>query len=102
MVTDALFSPDSCSIEARECVGRPEIRSDKVGSEVDQCPELLDGQAISNALYGMQMLGASEESRGLAVALSRKVAEAPWSGAEWLVALRFDNPRATVLVLSLG
>ena len=30
------------------------------------------------------------------------VAEAPWSGAEWAVALRFDNPRATVLVLLLG
>ena len=31
-----------------------------------------------------------------------KVAEAPWSVAEWAVALRFDNPRATVLVLVLG
>ena len=30
------------------------------------------------------------------------VAEAPWSVAEWAVALRFDNPRATVLVLLLG
>ena len=31
-----------------------------------------------------------------------KVAEAAWSGAEWAVAPRFDNPRATVLVLLLG
>ena len=31
-----------------------------------------------------------------------KVAEAPWSGAEWAVALRFDHPRATVLVLLLS
>ena len=31
-----------------------------------------------------------------------QVAEAPWSVAEWSVALRFDNPRATVLVLLLG
>ena len=31
-----------------------------------------------------------------------EVAEAPWSGAEWAVALRFDNLRATVLVLLLG
>ena len=31
-----------------------------------------------------------------------KVAEAPWSVAEWAVALRFDHPRATVLVLVLG
>ena len=31
-----------------------------------------------------------------------EVAEAPWSEAEWAVAPRFDNPRATVLVLVLG
>ena len=30
------------------------------------------------------------------------VAEAPWSVAKWAVALRFDNPRATVLMLLLG
>ena len=30
------------------------------------------------------------------------VAEAPWSVAEWSVALIFDNPRATGLVLVLG
>ena len=29
----------------------------------------------------------------------RDVAEAPWSIAEWAAALRFENPRATVLVL---
>ena len=34
--------------------------------------------------------------------MAREVAEAPWSAAEWAVALRFDNPRATVLVLVLG
>ena len=28
----------------------------------------------------------------------REVAEAPWSVAEWAVALRLDNPRATVLL----
>ena len=31
-----------------------------------------------------------------------EVAEAPWSGAEWAVALRFDNLRGTALVLLLG
>ena len=31
-----------------------------------------------------------------------KVAEAPWSGAEWAVPPRFDNPRAPVPVLLLG
>ncbi len=30
------------------------------------------------------------------------VAEAPWSVAEWAVALRFENPRATVPVLVSG
>ena len=36
------------------------------------------------------------------VKLPESVAEAPWSVAEWAVALRFDNSRATVLVLVLG
>ena len=32
-----------------------------------------------------------------------EVAESqPWSAAEWVVALRFDIPRATVQVLVLG
>ena len=31
-----------------------------------------------------------------------EVAEAPWSVAEWAVALRFDIPQATVLVLVFG
>ena len=34
--------------------------------------------------------------------LAWEVAEAPWSVAAWAVALRFDNPRATVLVLLSG
>ena len=33
---------------------------------------------------------------------ANEVAEAPWSVAEWSVALRFENPRATVLVLLLS
>ena len=37
-----------------------------------------------------------------ALETAREVAEAPWSVAEWAVALRFDNPRATLLVLVLG
>ena len=46
-----------------------------------------------------------EDSRaalGLCDELDPEVAEAPWSVAEWAVALRFDNPRATVLVLVSG
>ena len=34
--------------------------------------------------------------------MPKEVAEATWSVAEWAVALRFDNPQATVLVLVLG
>ena len=34
--------------------------------------------------------------------LDNAVAEAPWSVAEWAVALGFDNPQATVPVLLLG
>ena len=43
-------------------------------------------------------------SRSLFVELATAlVAEAPWSvRREWAVALRFDHPRATVLVLVLG
>ena len=36
-----------------------------------------------------------------ACAVLDKVAEAPWSVAEWAVAPRFDIPRATALVLLL-
>ena len=45
------------------------------------------------------------DSLGQEVALvagGAQVAEAPWSGAEWAVALRFDHPRATVLVRLLS
>ena len=45
---------------------------------------------------------ARSELDGLANDTILAVAEAPWSVAEWAVALRFDNPRATVLVLLLG
>ena len=40
--------------------------------------------------YGYDGGDCEDDDRGL-------VAEAPWSVAEWAVALRFDNPRATVL-----
>ena len=40
--------------------------------------------------------------RGDMIANPAKVAEAPWSVAEWAVAPRFNNPRATVPVLLLG
>ena len=46
--------------------------------------------------------GAAVASKAPEVGFLAEVAEAPWSGAEWAVALRFDNPRATVLVLLLS
>ena len=58
--------------------------------------------------WGVRGAGLSEEQQRLRDedAAHRKaladVAEAPWSVAEWAVAPRFDNPRATVLVLVLG
>ena len=45
---------------------------------------------------------AAEPSSALCLAARSSVAEAPWSVAGWDVALRFGNPRATVLVLLLG
>ena len=51
-------------------------------------------------------IAATRELLDAVAALEREtgepVAEAPWSVAEWAVALRFDNPRATVPVLVLG
>ena len=45
---------------------------------------------------------AQEEGVVLPKIDAEKVAEAPWSVAEWAVALRFDNPRAVIPVLLLG
>ena len=45
---------------------------------------------------------AQEEGVVLPKIDAEKVAEAPWSVAEWAVALRFDNLRATVLLRALG
>ena len=46
----------------------------------------------------MKMRFVFDASTGIA----EKVAEAPWSVAEWAVGPRFDKPRATLLVLMLG
>ena len=51
---------------------------------------------------GVETLLAWRHVAGTDYILVLTVAEAPWSVAEWAVALRFDHPRATVLVLSLG
>ena len=57
---------------------------DEEGGEEDAAAEIAD----------------TEDPAGPVAA--EKVAEAPWSVAEWAVALRFDHPRATVLVLLLS
>ena len=71
---------------------------------------LLDTFSLAfnaSGLRGQARLHGVEEPAAAALGRSEvrppaAVAQAPWSEAEWAVALRFDNPRATVLVLLLG
>ena len=58
--------------------------------------------AIVECFRGFLLLLLKPLSLLTASAMPSLVAEAPWSVAEWAVALRFDHPRATVLVLLLG
>ena len=62
---------------------------------------LLRGDRPSQGRLGVHP-GRARRGEGGQRARAAEVAEAPWSVAEWAVALRFDNPRATVLVLLLG
>ena len=59
---------------------------------------------VPYGLGGECVQGASEGDITFEVANPTlyNVAEAPWSVAEWAVALRFNNSRATVLALVLG
>ena len=63
-------------------------------------------QVIAKIRAGQYSLAGAEEDDGAAPVakphVALLVAEAPWSVAGWAVALRFDIPRATVLVLGLG
>ena len=61
------------------------------GLAADNWPSKLDGG-----------LSRRERARERAELGGMEVPEAPWSVAEWAVALRFDNPRATVLVRLLS
>ena len=86
--------------------------------DVNAAAELLtDAAGISAALSaGLGAFGVSGVMSSVAgptpeyyyeppeflLATYATVAEAPWSEAEWAVALRFDNPRATVLLRLLG
>ena len=57
---------------------------------------------ISGARYTLSVPAEAIGGAGETFKLEFYVAEAPWSEAEWAVALRFDNPRATVPLLVLG
>ena len=52
----------------------------------------------ASRLLRLQVWPACVLESSTSPAVEAVVAEAPWSEAEWAVALRFDNPRATVLV----
>ena len=67
--------------------GVPACQQDHTGAAVEREP-------------GVRALGVRE--RALPLRRARAVAEAPWSGAEWAVALRLDYLRATVVVLLLS
>ena len=60
---------------------------------IDSLSVLFEVLAALDAL----VLTSNEDRPRIEVAESQ-----PWSVAEWAVALRFDNPRATVQVLLLG
>ena len=59
-------------------------------------PSLYEVYPCSDGAYGRPAWSSNGERE------DTPVAEAPWSVAEWAVALRLDNPRATVLVRLLG
>ena len=68
---------------------------------LDQCRTYLAGKEQE---LGAKIAQCDERAAELVnLTQQRKVAESqPWSVAEWAVAPRFDNPRATVPVLLLG
>ena len=65
---------------------------------------LEGGRLIDTAhIYGNhRAIGDAIREAGRRGVPRSEVAEAPWSGAEWAVALSFDNPGASVLVMFLG
>ena len=60
----------------------------------------LEQERVLQSSEGRELRRQLEDALGLPG--PGQVAEAPWSVAEWAVALRFDHPRATVPVLLLG
>ena len=90
--------------------GQPGV--DQMGGQMGMPPQ-MGGQQMGGPQTGMpaqmsgQQMGSSMQAQDPGAPPSSSdpfssVAEAPWSVAEWAVALRFDNPRAAVLVLLLG
>ena len=80
------------------------------GSLLEVLVSVSKGLLLRHALYVLSqvmyhprvLVTRYEDEMPLAQPVPLAVAEAPWSVAEWAVAPRFDNPRATVLVLVLG
>ena len=93
-------SPVGYSVLTGRAVPRPpvldnELRTAKAAKQV----AAEDARRQDAGDFQARAFAAAETAQREA---QEEVAEAPWSGAEWAVALRFDNPRATVLVLVLG
>ena len=60
------------------------------------------GDAAWTAAPGPHGAGHAADAKGAAERPGAVAESQPWSGAEWAVTLRFDNPRSTLLVRLLG
>ena len=69
----------------------------RIGDPTDPHSLLRAGAHKATCILSMMSAEDKKEEEN-----TDKVAEAPWSVAEWAVALICDNPRATVLVLLLS
>ena len=109
--SSAVLNPRSISGYLGVEVSRnPEVGSGEFGAD-GPTEKLWDGSQDGRAWLKKKGCGGRSlepagpapppEPRGHAGTPGPAVAEAPWSVAEWAVALRFDNPRATVQLVLL-
>ena len=87
--------PTSCSETSK--VGECKAQEPSIHHTRHEAHEDEHAAVVSRLAAGGARIGTNHGLRPLPL-----VAEAPWSVAEWAVALRFDIPRATVLVRLLG
>ena len=76
-----------------------------VGEAPMQDQHEIPGGSLVRAPSGslLEERGPRRPAETFTTRATSQVAEAPWGPvAEWAVALRFDNPRAAVLVMVLG